>query len=108
LVPEISVQETHQLLQGEKPPRLIDVREPEEWELCRIAGAELLPLSEWPGLVTEKLSDPAEPLILHCHHGGRSGRAAEYLRQHGFTNVKNLTGGIDAWAAEIDPSIARY
>ena len=107
-VPEISVQEAQRLLQSETPPRLIDVREPDEWEVCRIPGAELLPLSEWPGLVGDKLHDPAQPLILHCHHGGRSGRAADFLLRNGFTDVKNLTGGIDAWSAEIDPSVARY
>src|SRR5688572_5442525 len=108
LVPEISVQETQQLLRAPNPPRLIDVRELEEWERCRIPGAELIPLSFWPGVVTDKLVNREEPLILHCHHGGRSGRAAAFLLDNGFSNVKNLTGGIDAWSLEIDPSVARY
>ncbi len=106
--PEISVQEARELLQSAQPPRLIDVREADEWEMCRIAGAELLPLSQWPASIGEKLADPAQPIIVHCHHGGRSARAADFLLRNGFTDVKNLTGGIDAWSVEIDPSVARY
>ncbi len=107
-VPEISVRDVQRLLDSPTAPRLIDVRESNEWEICHIPGAELLPLSAWPALVTEKLDDPQAPLILYCHHGGRSERAAEFLLGRGFTNVKNLTGGIDAWAVEIDPGVARY
>ncbi len=107
-VPEISVQAASELLKSAAPPRLIDVREPDEWQLCRIAGAELLPLSQWPAVAGEKLTDPAQPIIVHCHHGGRSARAADFLIQSGFADVKNLTGGIDAWSAEIDPAVPRY
>jgi rhodanese-related sulfurtransferase len=107
-VPEISVRDVQQLLDSPTPPRLIDVRERDEWEICRIPGAELLPLSAWPALVTEKLSDPHASIVLYCHHGGRSERAAQFLLGRGFTSVKNLTGGVDAWAVEIDPGVARY
>ena len=107
-VPEISVRDAQRLLDSPTPPRLIDVREPDEWELCRIAGAELLPLSAWPALVLEKLRDPQAPLLLYCHHGGRSERAAEFLLRNGFTHVTKVSGGIDAWAVEIDPALARY
>jgi rhodanese-related sulfurtransferase len=107
-VPEISVRDAQRLLDSPTPPRLIDVREPDEWEFCRIAGAELLPLSAWPALVAEKLEDAHAPLLLYCHHGGRSERAAEFLLRNGFTNVTNVSGGIDAWAVDIDPGLARY
>ncbi len=107
-VPEISVAEAHRCLAGEKPPRLIDVREPEEYDVARIPGAELLPLSQWPSIAAEKLTDPGEALLIHCHHGGRSGNAAAFLTRNGFTDVKNVAGGIDAWSLEIDPSIPRY
>ena len=107
-VPEVSVGELKQLLASEKPPRLIDVREPEEWEACRISGAELIPLSQWPQLATEKLADKDEPLLMQCHHGGRSARATGYLLGQGYTNVRNVAGGIDAWSIEIDPSVPRY
>ena len=107
-VPEISVTDAHLRLAGPTPPRLIDVREADEFEIARIAGAELLPLSQWPALAVEKLRDPAQPLLIQCHHGGRSGQASAYLLRNGFTDVTNVAGGIDAWSQEIDPSVPRY
>jgi sulfur-carrier protein adenylyltransferase/sulfurtransferase len=107
-LPEISVIEARQRLAEAHPPRLIDVREADEFEFARIAGAELLPLSQWPAIASDQLVDPAQPLLIHCHHGGRSGRAVEFLLRHGFTDVTNVAGGIDAWSQEIDPSVPRY
>jgi rhodanese-related sulfurtransferase len=107
-VPEISVQEASRRLASAQPPRLIDVRESDEWAICRIPGAELLPLSQWPGIAAQKLADSDEALLIQCHHGGRSAQAAEFLLRNGFTNVTNLAGGIDAWSVEIDPTIPRY
>ena len=107
-IPEISVRDTKARLDGPKPPRLIDVRELSEWEHSRIAGAELLPLSQWPSVALEKLTDKAESLLIHCHHGGRSGRAVAWLIQQGYTDVTNVAGGIEAWSREIDPSVPRY
>lgn len=107
-VPEISVTEARTLLSGPNPPRLIDVREEDEYATARIAGAELLPLSQWPAIAAEKLTDPNQPLLIQCHHGGRSARAAEFLLRNGFTNVTNLAGGIDAWSVEVDSSVPRY
>lgn len=107
-VPEISVRELQEAMASPTPPRLIDVREAPEFEVCRISGAELLPLSQWPHLALEKLTSKDEPLVMQCHHGGRSGRATAWLLGQGFTNVKNLAGGIDAWSTEIDPSVPRY
>ena len=107
-VPEISVTDAQRLLGGPNPPRLIDVREPDEWEVARIAGAELLPLSQWPAVAIEKLTDKSQPLVIHCHHGGRSARATAWLLGQGFENASNLAGGIDAWSVAIDPSVPRY
>ncbi|MCE9612182.1 MAG: rhodanese [Chthoniobacter sp.] len=107
-LPEISVIAAHERLAVSAPPRLIDVREEDEFAFARIPGAELLPLSLWPGIVAEKLTDPAEPLLLVCHHGGRSAQATAFLLQNGFTDVTNVAGGIDAWSQEIAPSIPRY
>jgi rhodanese-related sulfurtransferase len=107
-VPEISVAAAKERLAGANPPRLIDVREPDEYATAHIAGAELLPLSQWPAIAAEKLTDRAQPLLIHCHHGGRSARAAEFLLRNGYTDVINLAGGIDAWSLEIDPSVPRY
>lgn len=107
-VPEISVTDAAQLLGQEPRPRLIDVREEDEWAIARIAGAELLPLSQWPGIAEEKLTEKSQPLLIQCHHGGRSARAAAWLIQQGFTNVTNLAGGIDAWSALVDEAVPRY
>ncbi len=107
-LPEISVAVAHQRLAGPNPPRLIDVREADEFAIARIVGAELLPLSQWPAIAAEKLTDPAQPLLLLCHHGMRSGQATAFLVQSGFADATNIAGGIDAWSQEIDPSIPRY
>lgn len=107
-VPEISVVEAQRRLSGPTPPRFIDVREADEFELARLPGAELLPLSQWPAVAAEKLTDPSQPVLIHCHHGGRSARATEFLLRNGFRDVTNVAGGIDAWSVEIDPSIPRY
>ena len=106
-LPEISVADAHQRLAGPLPPRIIDVREADEFEIARIPGAELLPLSQWPAVAAEKLTDPAQPLLILCHHSSRSGQATAFLLHHGFTDVTNVAGGIDAWSQEIDPSVPR-
>jgi rhodanese-related sulfurtransferase len=107
-IPEISVTEARNRLAGANPPRLIDVREIEEYEIARIAGAELLPLSQWPAIAAEKLADSGQALLIHCHHGVRSGNATAFLIHNGYSDVTNVAGGIDAWSLEIDPSIPRY
>ena len=85
---------------------MIDVREPSEYNLCRIEGAELKPL----GQITQWMQglDREEEIVLHCHHGMRSEQATNFLARQGFTNVKNMIGGIDEWAAKVDPSVPRY
>jgi len=91
---------------GEKI-RLIDVREADEWAIARLPKAELIPLSQFQQRATTEIS-PDEPLVLYCHHGMRSGRAQGYLKAQGYANVLNLTGGIDAWATQVDPTMKRY
>ncbi|PYS81619.1 MAG: rhodanese [Acidobacteria bacterium] len=85
---------------------LIDVREPEEYELARLEGARLLPLSlfnEWaPSL------DREQETVFMCHHGVRSAQVCAFLARQGFTKIYNLVGGIDRWSNEIDPSVPRY
>ncbi len=85
---------------------LLDVREPDEFAICRIDGSTEIPLRQIP----EKLAAlPKDRVIMAlCHHGGRSLRVTQYLRANGFSQVTNVAGGIDAWAAEIDPGLARY
>jgi len=102
---EITVTELKQLMDIGRV-NLIDVREPIEYDICKIKGSKLIPLSEVPNYVNEfNLTDE---YVFHCHTGVRSARAVSLLRQLGFKRVKNLIGGIDAWAAEIDPSVPRY
>ena len=107
-IPEVTVAEAQVLLGSAHPPRLIDVREEDEWALGHLPGAELLPLSRFAETFAERLTDPAQPLLIYCHHGGRSARATDYLLRQGYQNVTNLAGGIDAWSLEIDPSVPRY
>ncbi len=87
--------------------RLVDVREPDEWNAVRIEGAELIPLSQFQQLATAQL-DPEDSIVLYCHHGMRSARAQQYLLTQGFSRVLNLTGGIDAWALQVEPGMKRY
>jgi adenylyltransferase/sulfurtransferase len=77
---------------------LLDVREPEEYALASIQGAQLIPLATLPDRVGELPKD--KEILIHCKSGRRSARAVEFLQSQGFTNVKNVTGGIDAWLEE--------
>lgn len=103
----ISVTELKAKLDAGEKFRLIDVREASEYNLARIAGAELKPLGQIQHWARE-LPDRDEEIIVHCHHGIRSARACEYLAQQGFTNLKNLTGGIAAWSQQVDPAVPQY
>ncbi|HEX3869244.1 MAG TPA: rhodanese-like domain-containing protein [Pirellulales bacterium] len=87
---------------------LVDCREQDEYELVRIAGAKLVPMSEIQSRVGELLDFKDRNVVVHCHHGGRSLRVAAWLRQQGFDKAQSLAGGIDRWAQEIDPTLARY
>ncbi|MCL5033642.1 MAG: molybdopterin-synthase adenylyltransferase MoeB [Bacteroidetes bacterium] len=84
---------------------ILDVREPREYEIVNL-GAPLIPLSELPKRYGEL--DPSKEIVVHCKMGGRSAKAATFLRQHGFKKVKNLLGGIDAWVEKVDPGLPRY
>ena len=88
------------------PVDLLDVREPWEFDVCRIEGSRLIPLSQLPARLGEL--DPARPTVVICHHGVRSLRAASYLEHCGFENVVNLSGGIDAWARTVAQGMAVY
>ena len=104
---EISLAETRRLLDtAPDRVRLIDVREPDEVAICRIDGAAFIPMRQIPE-TTGRLP-PDRHLLVLCHHGQRSLRVAEYLRQRGFPAVSSVQGGIDAWAATVDPAMSRY
>jgi len=87
-------------------PVLLDVREPWEFQTCRLENARLVPLRELPARVSEL--DPAAETVLICHHGGRSMQAALFLQRNGFDRVHNLAGGVDAWARSVDPAMPVY
>lgn len=104
---EITVDEFYEILKNKRNNVVIlDVREPGEYEICHIEGSKLIPLGELQSRVNEL--DTADEIIVHCHHGVRSLRAANFLRSIGFKKVKSLKGGIDAWAQKYDPSMPRY
>lgn len=93
-------------LEAGQRPVLLDVREPWEWDICRLPGAQLIPMRDLPARLAE-LNKSAETVVI-CHHGVRSFHAARYLETAGFDNVINLAGGVAAWADEVDPAMPRY
>ena len=103
---QIEPREVKQRLdRGEKIP-LVDVRELWEHQICRIEGAQLVPLPTIPE--HHALFEEAEEVVLYCHHGMRSLDAAAWLQSQGVPGAKSLAGGIERWAVEIDPRVARY
>ncbi|TWT57394.1 Thiosulfate sulfurtransferase PspE precursor [Thalassoglobus neptunius] len=104
----ISVQEAHSLLSNSESIVFVDCREPDEYETAKIDGTVLIPLSEFADRASELEPHKNDHLIIHCHHGGRSLRVTNWLRQQGFQRVQNMAGGIDQWSLEIDDSILRY
>jgi rhodanese-related sulfurtransferase len=104
---EVTVQDMKRALDDPKLGiKVVDVREPDEYEIAHVEGAQLLPLGQLQARFTEL--DPNQQYYLHCHHGGRSMRALQFLRQQGFKYLKNVKGGIDAWSTEVDSSVPRY
>jgi adenylyltransferase/sulfurtransferase len=85
---------------------LVDVREPHEWQIGRIEGAQLIPLGDLPSRLTEL--DPRAEIVVHCKMGGRSAKAAALLKEHGFGNVWNMRGGILLWSDQVDPTVPKY
>ncbi len=85
---------------------ILDVREPWEYSMAKIEGSVLIPLGTLPQSL-DKLDRNTE-IVAHCHHGMRSADAVGFLLQQGFTNVKNLVGGIDAWSIQVDSTVPRY
>jgi rhodanese-related sulfurtransferase len=104
---EITPQELKAWLDRNDRPLLLDVRQDWETKLCRLDNAVHIPIEEIEVRTAEL--DPRDEIVVYCHQGVRSAAVAQYLReQHGFTNVKNLAGGLDLWARTVDPSMRRY
>ncbi|ACK64954.1 Rhodanese domain protein [Rippkaea orientalis PCC 8801] len=113
-LPQITVTELaarlNQLEHLEGKIQLIDVREPHEVDIAYIEGFEVLPLSqfaEWSVHIKSRFNPDVETLVI-CHHGMRSAQMCQWLLNNGFTNVKNIIGGIDAYSLHVDPAIAHY
>jgi len=110
-IPEISVEELAQLLaEPEGDRQLVDVREPQELEIAALPGFINLPLSnysQWSEQIATYLDPTKETLVL-CHHGMRSAQMCQWLLSQGFTNVKNVGGGIHAYAVMVDPAVPTY
>src|ERR1044071_9702013 len=103
MIASISASELSGLLKLADAPRLLDVREPEEFEIASLPNARLLPLGQIPARFRELEDWKNDAIVVYCHHGVRSLHAIHFLREAGFGNLTNLSGGIDAWSREVDP-----
>ena len=103
---EIGVAQARERLQSASPPLLLDVREAHELRVCRLAAATHIPMREIPERLAELPVN--RPILVICHHGGRSLRVTQFLRENGFPRATNIRGGMDRWAVELDPALRRY
>lgn len=105
-IPEITPMELKKKMDAHDPFVLIDVREPHEYQICRIPGSKLIPLGEVPKRMSEL--DSADEIVVHCKSGMRSAKAVDLLMKAGFLKIHNLKGGILAWSDQVDPSVPKY
>lgn len=103
---EISVEQFKDIKDNGNNIVVLDVREYHEYDIANIEDSVLIPLGELPDRLDEL--NPDDEIVVHCHHGSRSMRATQFLKDQGFKNVKNLAGGIDEWAEKFDPDMPRY
>ena len=94
------------LKSSEQQPVLIDVREPHEFQFCQIPGSVNIPMNKLASALNTL--DREQETVVICHHGMRSAQSGQFLIGHGFGNIINLTGGVAAWAAEVDPKMPTY
>ncbi len=106
--PPVSAFEVHRRRQRGDELLLLDVRGPDEFQKAHIEGATLIPVDELAGRLDEIGAFRDRPVVVHCHHGPRSRRAAKLLLENGFERVEELTGGIEAWSVTVDPRVPRY
>lgn len=98
--------ELQQRLRSDQPPLVLDIREPWELALARLPQTIDIPMNQVPDRLDEL--DPAAEIVVMCHHGARSRQVGAFLQQNGFSRVINLSGGIDAWSADVDPGVLVY
>lgn len=105
---QMSPRELADWLADEQRPKpvLLDVREPVEFDICRIEGSVLIPMASVPARQQEL--DPDADIVVICHHGGRSAQVCMFLERQGFARVVNLAGGVAGWAAQVDPKMPQY
>jgi len=105
---EITIDDVKKLIDSEADFLFLDCRQESEYETASIEGATLLPMGEIAQRVEELEEHKQRQIVIHCHHGGRSLRVAQWLRQQGFEHAQSMMGGIDGWSQQIDESIPRY
>lgn len=108
MIQQIFAADLAEMLRRGEAVHLLDVRQPWEHELVALPGSQLIPLGELPDRLSEVAPPDGAALVVYCHHGVRSLRAAALLRQNGHENVYSLAGGIAAWSDEVDPRVKRY
>jgi adenylyltransferase/sulfurtransferase len=108
MVQQIAPPDLAAKLKTGEPLLLLDVRQPAEHQFAALPQSVLIPLNELPARVAEVAPPAGGPVVVYCHHGLRSLRAAALLEQAGLANVASLAGGIDAWSCTVDPSVPRY
>lgn len=102
----VTAKQLNELLGSGQKVTLLDVRSPEEWQINRLPNAKHIPLDDLPKRMNEL--DTADDMVVYCHHGMRSAKAIGFLQKMGFSKLKNLAGGIDAWSVQVDPELPRY
>lgn len=105
---EVDIARLKQMRDRQEKFVLVDCREQDEYDRCRIEGSQLLPMSQIQTRVNELDGHQTDLIVVHCHHGGRSLRVAKWLRAQGYLNAQSLAGGIDEWSVQVDPTIPRY
>ncbi|OYW20921.1 MAG: rhodanese [Planctomycetales bacterium 12-60-4] len=105
---EISCREVHAKLAANESFYFVDCREADEYATAKIVGANLLPMSALAERVAELEPHKSGPIVVHCHHGGRSLRVVRWLRNQGFAQATSMAGGIDEWSQTIDNAVPRY
>jgi rhodanese-related sulfurtransferase len=105
---DIDVRSVKQMQDASEKFVLLDCREPSEVATARIPGSTTIPMREIPARLAELEPHKTGRIVIHCHHGGRSLRVTQFIRQQGFDQAQNMAGGIDAWSLEIDPTVPRY
>jgi len=104
---EITPQEVERRLRAGEKLRLVDVREPFEFQQARIEGAKLIPMRSVPQALSN-LQEEENPIVVYCHHGMRSLQVVGWLREQGLENCTSMAGGIDRWSVEIDRAVPQY